>query len=176
MPNRFRRELLISALIIVGSIAVFGIGLYILSGVLDKEAADIADNRLTIARASAYLATLADLKKSSQAADRYRAAIEELLVPQEQLIEFPGWLDGIARTRDVELRFSFSGSETQPQGDVLGFIGFSVDVNGSLDALTSFFREVESESQRFLVSIDTLTLIKIESGYAASSRGKVFFR
>lgn len=175
-PNHFKRELVISFSIIGGSIIVFGIVLYFLSKDLTSRANKLTVDRLFISQRAATIAALASLKTDAPKADMYLQAMSKFLVSQDQLFDFPRWLDGIARSRQVGMNFSFQGSQTPPQGDMPGFISFSLDLSGELSNLVDFLKDIEFKSTRFLVAIDNFDLRRSDSGYRILANGKVFFK
>ena len=176
MFDDFRREVLVGIIVITGSIFIFGAGFYFFSKSLRADAQYIAEDRLLIAESSAILASFAELKRDASLAVRYEKAMERLLVPKDHLIDFPRWLEGLARVRQVGLNFSFSGSEVGPQEDYPGYINFSLDVTGNFDAIAAFLKDAESQSVRFLLNLDTFDVTRGGSGYRVFSRGRVFFK
>jgi len=143
-----------------------------LSGQADKI---VADRALTSQKTTA-LASLAGLKKDMVQAEVYKRAMDKMLVTQDQLIDFPRWLDSLARARQVVFNFSFVGDSVKPQGNSPGYIGFNLDAEGRFDNLTAFMKDVELKAPGFLVSLDSIGLNVSGSGYRISSGGKVFFR
>jgi hypothetical protein len=176
MPNRFRRELLISSLIIGVAVVAFGLAFYFLVQDLDSQAQKIVSDRALLAQRTALLLSLADLKKDAGSAAVYRQAIDKILVSQDQLIDFPQWISGLARIRQISLSFSFQGDQVPPQNGSLGYINFSLDASGSLENLGAFLEDVEFKAQRFLVVLDTADLSGGESGYRLLSHGRIFFK
>ncbi len=176
MPTNFRRQILTATIIIGGSVMAFGAGFYFLSKSVGIQAEKIVTAQTFIAKDSAALAAFAELKKNAAEAALYQNAMEKVLVPKEQLLDFPRWLDGIARTRQVGLVFSFVGGESLPQAETPGFIGFSADITGTFDNLTAFIKDIEFNSARFLANFDGFDLTRSESNYRLVSQGKVFFK
>ncbi len=176
MFSDFREKVIIGVVLILASIVAFGSVFYFFSKSLRVLARDIAADRLLIANNAAVLGNLAELKRDSQEAARYEKAMNKLLVSKDQLIDFGTWLDGLARVRQVAMNFSFSGSEVAPQESFPGYINFSLDVAGTLDALTAFLKDIELQSTRFLVNLDTFDMTKSAGGYRIITQGKVFFK
>ncbi len=176
MPNHFRRELIVSLAIVGGSILIFASILYFLSEDLSFQAEKVVADRALINQRAAILGALADLKKDASQADIYKRAMDKILVLQDQLLDFPHWLDGLSRAHQVGLSFSFQGSQVPPQGETPGYIAFSLDLTGKLGDLIDFLKDVEFQSPRFLVSLDNVGLTKGDSAYRISSQGRVFFR
>ncbi|MBI4087453.1 MAG: hypothetical protein HY434_01335 [Candidatus Liptonbacteria bacterium] len=175
-PDYFRRELTVNFSIIIGSMVVFAGILYFFSQELSSEAEKIVARRLLINQRVSAIGTLAALKKDAPQADAYLHAMNWLLVAQDQLLEFPRWLDGLARVRQTGIKFSFHGNQVAPRENSPGYIPFSLDLQGGLQNLTDFLKDVEFQSPRFLAEIDNFDITKNESGYRLSANGRVFFQ
>jgi len=167
---------IIGSVLIIGSIIVFGASFYFLSKSFDSMTKDIAADRLLIAGNTVTLGNLAELKQADQESARYKKAMGKLLVSKDQLIDFGNWLDGLARVRQIAMDFSFSGSEVAPQENLPGYINFSLDIAGPLDALTSFLKDIELQATRFLVNLDGFNAVRSDAGYRIVTNGKVFFK
>jgi hypothetical protein len=176
MPNHFRRELTISAIVIFGGLAIFSAVFYLLSSDLISQTGKIVADKALLAKRTATLEALASLKKDAAGAVLYKQAMDRLLVSQDQLIDFPKWLDSLARVRQIGLNFSFTGDQVPPGIDTPGYIIFSIDINGALDNLIAFIRDIELQSPRFLVALSGFDLNKTDSNYRITSQGRVFFR
>lgn len=176
MPTYFRRELVISLAIIGGSIAVFALALYFLSKDVNFQEEKVVADRALINQRAAVLGALADLKRDAPRGDVYKRAMDKILVSQDQLLDFPRWLDGLARVRQIGLNFSFQGSQVAPLEDSPGYIAFSLDLVGKLSYLIDFLKDIEFQSPRFLISLDNVDLTRSGSDYRILSQGRVFFR
>lgn len=176
MPTHFRRELIVSLAIMGGSIVVSALVLFLLSRDLQSQAEKVVADRALINQRAAVVAALASLKTDASRAELYKRAMDKILVSQDQLLDFPRWLDGLSRVREIGLTFLFQGSQVAPQGDSPGYIAFSVDLIGKLNNLVDFLKDVEFQSPRFLVSLDSIDLTRNGSDYRILSQGRVFFR
>src|SRR3990172_6017752 len=112
MQPYFKREILIGFSIIFGGMLVFGGSVFFLSLDVDTQAEKAAVARATIVERGAALDALAGLKQSASEAARYREAMNKILVTENQLIDFPKWLEGLARGRSLGFSFSFQGAPT----------------------------------------------------------------
>ena len=155
---------------------LFGAVLYFLSRSLSLEANEIAADRLLISQRVAAIAAFAGSKTDAPKAGIYLEAMNKLLVSQDQLIDFPRWLNGLARVRQVGINFSFRGNQTPPQGDSPGFISFSLDLTGESSNMIDFIKDVEFRSPRFLAVMDNFDLTRNDSGYRILANGRVFFK
>lgn len=150
--------------------------LYFLSQDLRSQVDQIVAGRASISERALMLESLADLKRTASQADVYKRAMDTVLVTQDQLIDFPRWLDSLARGRGVVFNFNFTGDPVQPHDTNAGYIGFTLIVNGTLDKIIASMEDVESKAPRFLVELDNFDLSGGGSDYRIFSNGRVFFR
>lgn len=176
MPQELRREFLISFGIIIGGLIVAGAASFFLSRDVAMQAGNAAEARELIRQRAATLGALADLKKGAPQAAVYRTALDKILVSEDQLLDFPRWLDGLARGRGVSLNFSFAEGQIQPEGQVPGSVGFSVDINGRLDSITGFLNDIELGPPRFLLGLEDFKLSGEGNGYSLKIKGRIYFR
>ncbi len=176
MNNSFRRELLTSAAILVGGVLAVSLGLYWLSNDLDDLTVKIVTGRAVIAKQTQIIGDLAELKRDSIQARVYAQAISGLLVTKDQLIDFPHWLDELARSRHVDLSFSFDNTPVPAQGDLPAYNGFSIGVGGALENDIDFIRDIESRAPRFLVNLTSFEVVRNGSDYRITSHGQVYFK
>ncbi len=163
--------------ILFGGMLVITAGLYGISQDIASKASTIMTDRALIGDRSRALESLAGLKKDLPQAKRYQAAIDKILVAQDQLINFGRWLDGLARLRQVTISSAFDGTEIQPQDGALGSIGFTIDASGALPNLLDVLRDVELRSPRFLVDIIGFDLTRVSgSDYGVTAHGRVYFK
>ncbi len=176
MQNGFRKKVLLSVGLIVLTLLLFLAALQWLSGDVSARSKDLASARRLVAERNQLIDVLAALKKNSAEVDSYRRQIESLLPAKEELIDFPRWLDGLARASHVGLNFSFAGATTAPKPDSAGSTGFSLTAVGSYDNLAIFFREMEAKSQQFLLSLYGFDLNQADQDYRVVTTGQVFFQ
>ena len=176
MDPRFKKKIVISFSIIGVSIIGFGVAFYFLYVDLTAQTKKIYADRVAIAERANIIDSLSSLKRDSVEADTYRAAINQLLIPESQLLDFPRWIDGLARVRQVQSSFSFSGDQTQAAADAPGHISFSLGAQGSLPNIIDFLKDVEFRSPRFLVELDSIDATKNGVDYRVSTNGRVFFK
>lgn len=175
MPINFKREILIGLAFLAGGILVFGGGVYYLSRDLDSQAQALIADRTLVANRAALLGSLADLKKDAPEAARYQQAMDKILVSSDRLLDFPKWLDDLARIHRVSLVFSFRGSQTPSRADAPGYIGFTMDVSGTAENLSGFLSDAEVKATRFLLALDAFDLAKSEgANYRVLTQGKLF--
>lgn len=176
MHQQFNRELLISFVILFGGLIVVGAAFFLLSRDLALQAEKAATARELIRQRAMVLEVLAGLKKEAPQAVAYKAALNRVLVSQDQLLDFPRWLDGLARGRRVALEFSFRGSQVAPEGQKPGSVGFSADLSGGLSSIVGFLKDIELQSSRFLLGLENFELNGGGDSYVLKISGRVYFR
>ena len=178
MPSKvFRKELIISAAVFFGGMLIITAGLYFVSNNIASQVSTIVIDRALISDRSRAIESLAGLKKNVSEAERYQKAIDKVLVPRDQLIDFGRWLEGLARTRGVEVSSAFDGAEVQPSVGALGSVGLSIDARGALPNLLDVIRDVELRSPRFLVDLMSFDVTRVNaSEYRIMSRGRAYFK
>ncbi len=176
MQKSFKRELIIGISVIAGSILAF----LLVSGYMTNNLSVLADNiaasRFLLAKRAELLENLADIKKSSSEATLYKQKMDALLPTQEQLLNLPQILNGLASAHGVSFSFSFRGTPTLPQGGSPGSIIFAMDSSGSLDALLLFLNDIEPKATRSILSLDNFDLTKVDQGYHLVAQGRAFFQ
>lgn len=176
MPNHFRRQILVNLAILIGSFIIAIFAVYWLEKDLNVKAETIAKDRLLIKSQTAALADLANLKVILPQATAYKQAMDKTMGTKEQLLDFPRWLEGLARVRRLSVNFNFRGRETEPQGNSPGFINFNLDLGGGIDDLTNFLKDIEYKAPGFLISLDNADLSRTDNNYRIFAQGQVFFR
>lgn len=179
MNNNFRLNLLVSIGGIIVSFILFGVALYWLAKNISADAQKVIENRAIINKQTHSIAALAKLKAVAAQADTYSARMQELLPSQDELLDFPKWLEDRSKTYQLSLRFSFEGTTIMPNPAEAapGAVIFSMDVSGPYDNLKRFFKELEMTSPRFLANIDKLDVTSPDNTkYRAVLEGRVFFK
>lgn len=176
MEKSFKRELILGICLIAGSILAFlGVSSF-LSGKLSEIATSITTSRFLLAKRAELLENLADIKKTSSEANTYKQKIDALLPTQEQLLNLPQALNGLASAHKVSFSFTFKGTPTVPQASSPGWIAFAMDSSGDLNSILLFLNDIEPRSTRFILSIDNFDLSKVDQGYHLVAQGKAYFQ
>lgn len=176
MLNHFRRQVIVSLIIILGSAGVAIAAISWLKRDIQFQAGKIFDDKNLISKRVAILADLAELKKLTSKADAYKRAMNAIMLTHEDLLNFPRRLEDLARVHRLGISFSFRGEEVKPQENKPGYVNFNVDVVGAVDNLISFIKDVEYRSLGFIATFDSVDFLKSGDNYKASLQGKVFFR
>jgi len=176
MHNRFRRELLTSVAIIAGSFLISGIALYFLASDLQYQTQKIGFARAAVVSSYTTLDSFAVLKKGAAQAASYSQAMNKILVPQDRLLDFGKWLDGLARAHRIDESFSFGGEPAPPQENAPGYYIFSLGLSGKLGSIMDFMKDVEYKSPRFLTNLGSFDLSRSGDDYRVSINGRVSFK
>jgi len=162
--------------IIAGSMIVFGVALYFFAGNIQEQASAIAGNRSDIANQSAAINSYSSLKASAAQAATYQTAMDKLLATQDNLIAFPSQINSIALNDGVSMTFSFEGDPVPAGSNTVGYVGFKLNMTGSLDGITLFLRDIESSTPTLLSKIDSFDITQSGSSYTLVAAGRVFFK
>lgn len=167
---------MLSAGIIVISIAALSAGLYWLRSDVEFQADEIVSSRAFLARGAEVGQVLAELKKSAREAEIYQKAMDAILPAEEQLLDFRPWLNGIANSHGVRIVVTLRTKNVIDSQNAIGEFIFDMEVEGTYEKILSFLDNIEESRSRFLISIDTFELQKSANGYRVLSRSRVFFR
>ena len=160
----------------MGSFLIFSFGLYWFARDLRSEADAILTARNLTQGRSERLDTLDLLQEQAIEATGYQRQMDLLLPNQDQLLDFPAWIEGLASVRQVGVDFVFQGSETEPQGGAAGFADFSFVAQGGYDRLVSFLQDLEVAPRQFLLDFTAIKLSRAGDSFTATVDGKLFFR
>lgn len=176
MKDNFKKQLWLSAGIILGTIVIASVGLYFLAGSLSDEADKIIVDRVQIQTQTNALANLAALKRDAPQAAKYVKAIRTLIPGQYGLVGFGQWLNTIGVKHSVTTSFALQGSVTPASAGAAGGAGFSMDAEGTRSDVISFLRDLESQAQGFLLSIDAFDITRNGDRARLVAHGTLFFK
>ena len=176
MQDPFKKQLLIRSAIVAGTVVVAGVVVFFLAANLAVAADAITANRQTIMSQAEQLATLENLKQNAPVAEKYQAAMDQLLASQDGLLIFPGQIAALGQTDGVTSDFSFASDITPSGADSPGSVGFSIDATGSVVNVIAFMKDLEVSAPVLLSQIDSFNLAGGQSGYTLTVEGKVFFK
>lgn len=177
MTERLSYGFYIGVSVILLSFALAGGALYWLYTDLNTKVVEITTGRGTIQERIQEVGLLADLKNSAKSAEDYQKVMDTILPDQNKLFDFPRWIDNLASNYSITDRFSFQGNQTPSQGSTPGYVGFSVDITGSMQNIVSFMKSLETtQGSQFLVTIDSFDLNQASDKYHVILNGKVFFK
>lgn len=176
MDKKFLRNIIINIAIILAAIALF----FVLANFLDSRITAIATEtssaRAAQFRASKITEILAAYKSDAPRAKYYQDALSQFLPEQEQLLDYPRYLEGIARVRNVGVTFNYQGEPVAATGPVAGYLSFTMEVSGPLSNTIDFLKDVELQGARFMVAIDTADITRMSDIYRISAQGRAFFK
>lgn len=176
MTITFKRPLIVSASVILGSIVIAVVGFFYLSQSIADQAGRIAKDRADIAAQTTALASIAKLRAEATQAAVYTSAMGKLLPTHDGLISFGQWISRIATTDHVSASVSFRGNDVMPSNDAFGRAGISLDMSAPIANIIAFLNDIESKTPGFLLSLASLDLVPSGSDYRLSAQGTLFFR
>jgi len=176
MKNHFNRYVCVSFGIISGAFIVAVAAFYFLAADISSRASVVSANRAQIAKQNNSLASFAEIKQDSDEASKYKAAMDKLLPAQDELINYPKWLQNVAATYNITADFSFTANTVPAAAASPGTVGFSLTVEGENNNLVSFLKNIESQAPGFLLSFDSFNLTKNGDDTKIVTGGNMFFR
>ncbi|MFH1246611.1 MAG: hypothetical protein V1489_02445 [Candidatus Liptonbacteria bacterium] len=169
-----RKEILVSAIIVGGSLVLFAAAFLFVSGRMDANVSRIESAQGAIQEHSAALESFAALKRDVPVAEKYQTQLTQLLPQPEELLGFNRSIDQVARVYGVSFRASFQGGIAESGNGLPGSYGIGIEADGSYDNLRKFVSDLESKTSRYLMRFDSIKFSARESGYHIALQGKVF--
>jgi len=176
MKDNFNRYLWISFGLFFVTIVVAVGAIYFLTGDIASRSSAISAARAIVAGQNNSLAAFAEIKQDSAEAAKYKTAMDKLLPTQNELINFPQWLQNVAATYNVTASFSFTASMVPAAPTVPGTIGFSLATEGKNADVISFLKNLESRAPGFLLEFSSFNLIQSGEDTKVVTGGNIFFR
>ncbi len=176
MPKGFRRSLIVSLIVIIAAFVVSAVAFYILGIRLNSISSEIGTKNGLIAQQIGVVDILTNLKKVAPEAEPYKQVMDSLLPTEDQLLDFPRYLDALAKNYGVSLSFNFQGEPRKAQKDSPGSLGFALNLTGQLSNNLEFLKALEAKSARFLLVVQNFGLSRVGGGYNMRLQGLVFFK
>jgi hypothetical protein len=133
-------------------------------------------DRTLISKQNDALASFSKIKQEVTKITPYQSAMDKLLPSQNELINFPDWLQGTAATFNVVETFSFA-SGTVPAKDLTpGSVNFSLAVDGMANDDISFLKYIESSAPGYLLSFTSFSLVNNPNDTKITLNGKIYFK
>lgn len=167
--------MIIDISVIAGSFIAFAAAIWQIGIQLSTQTSEIVRSRNLIAERAVAVAQLSELKRAAPEIAPYENTVNVLLPDQDQLFDFPRYLDSLSKIRSVNISFSFQNIHPS-EGTAPGFAAFAMTANGSRENLIGFIKELESPSARFLVAIQSVSLSRSGTSYQANIPGRVFIK
>lgn len=175
MKDEFKKYAWTGFAVIFCEVIVVAGAFYFLMGDIASRSNAIAATRVLVAQKNSSLAAFAEIKKDTAEAATYETAMDKLLPAQNDLINFPQWLQNFAATFNVTTNFLF-GETVAATPSAPGSIGFSLTAQGSEGDTLSFLKNLESQAPGFLLSFDSVNLTESGSGAKVVVTGEMFFK
>jgi Tfp pilus assembly protein PilO len=168
----FRKRFILSLSITIIGIFALGVILIFLGVKLSSLTNKIISEKSEIASGQRKLETLTLLTKDAERATRYINIIENTLPTRDNLIVFPREIKIMAESAGIRAGFDF-GSETS-LSTIAASIGFQLSIEGSLEKILVFFKEMEKS--RFLIKTNNIDLEKSGETLNGILIGQIYFR
>jgi Tfp pilus assembly protein PilO len=176
VKSNFQKQILKHLAISATGIIILFIILILVKGDVGRRA-DLAEGlKATLAGHNQATESLIRLKAGEKEASSYLATLKNQLPFEEELINFPKEIIGLAERDKVELGFTFGGRGTE-ELDQLGSLSFSMSSSGTYDDTLAFLKRIESH--RYFISLDSISLTQkseSENLFSGVMSGKIFIR
>jgi len=170
----FKKSLYLNIGLIVGTVIVLGAFYFLIRLNITHQVKIIEDINSKKAYVSKSAENLASLIKDLPTARNYLGKISNLVPSHDYLVSsFLIDINKIARQNDVLLSFVF-GAESPASGNQKGSIAFLATIDGKVDSVISFLKDVES--RYFSLRIDSLDISRPNQDVIrVSASGRIFF-
>jgi hypothetical protein len=176
MNTTFKRNIIISSSIILGSFMVAALTLSYFTNAVAAKALVISADRSLISKQIGSLVSLSTLKAEQPQVAVYKDAIDSLLPTDDGVLDFSQWVNGIAANDQVVAVISFTNTTNPASATKPGTTSFSIDATGSESAILAFMNDIESKSPGYLIKIAAFDLTYNNPGYEFKGQGTVFSR
>lgn len=176
MANSFKKQLLFNVIFLVAALAVLGGGFYWTTGKIDELTNKIGNQKILQFRYAHISEMLAQLKTTAPQADRYNQLMESLLPRNEQLVDFPIWLKGLATSHQLTSDFQFQGDPIAAAPPNPGYFNFTLNTGGTFENSAAFLNDLEKAIPRYLVSLEKYEVVRGGSAYQFALRGRIYFQ
>jgi hypothetical protein len=175
--DAFRRHTIIGGSMIAASLVVAAALVAWVSGDMASRAERIAKNRVAIRDAGALTQGMLQIRTMESQIVAYETRMAALLPKEERLLQFGGWIGELETKHRVIAEYRFQGESAAPSAESPGIMEISLTVLGALEDVRSFFADIESDGQRYLVGFTGFEATEERAGqYAVAARGRIFFR
>ena len=176
MARGLRREIGISAGIMIASVLAASAGMYWLRGNLTQDADAVAGLRVALMNRTRALESLAALKRDAPVAAAYERALAALVPTEEDLLDAPRRFEAMAQSYGVTAVFKFQGDLARPSETALGRAVFSLDAEGAYADLAQFLEAIESVESGMLLGLDAFDITRSGTRHRLTTRGTLFFK
>ncbi len=171
------KKLKISLIVIGASLALSVVVFLWFDSQIRELATIVIYKRSIISQQSTLNEVLAALKTDLPLAKSYEKSIDTLVPPKDQLLfGLSSWMDSQERLYGVSASLNFEGREVEATEDTLGRVGFLMSITGPLEGALTFLKEIETRSPRFLMSLDSVDIVKADESYKLAVSGYAFFK
>lgn len=172
--DKFFRNQFIVAISIAGGITLLLIVILIVLGSkISNTTYDILSQKTEIMARQQKVEALSTLEKDAASAQKYVSILENSLPTKDELITFNQELDAIAKRTNTNVSFAF-GAETGAITGGVQSITFQIVINGNVEQILNFFREMNKS--RFIINVSDMDLTKQGSIFKGILGGQVYFQ
>lgn len=138
---------------------------------ISRRAASIQENKAKTLSYSKAASILNFLRSDFEKAKTEKQFLENILPQQDQLLNFPKDLNGLAKQNNLQLAFAFGSQKEGDQGSP-GYINFNLIIAGALTNWLKFFDDL-GKSQ-YLTSFENIRVLSNGKEHQLNINGKVF--
>jgi hypothetical protein len=171
--NNFRQRFVKSLSISLGVILTLAAVIAVLGFEIRGKSKAAEKGRGLIADELEALNSYAVLKSERNELQPYFTLLENVLPLRDELIDFKGEMERLARNEGVDFGFSFGGEEAATAA-APGKYTFSITSKGGKDSLLNYIKAIEDS--RFLVNFSSVDLFRLDNVFLVTLGGGVFYR
>ncbi len=175
--DNFKHEVRKNLFVFGAIVLIFGGFVFFAKGQMVKLSNRIAGVQSVISQQRTISSQLASLREDKALASKYETTINVLIPTRRQLFDLQRWLGNQAQSYNTGITFNYPGNETDPTGESLGNLPFSMKLSGKIRDLANFLDFLENKAPQFLMSFDDLNVGASQgNSNQVALKGKVYFR
>lgn len=168
----FKKKLLLNIGISLGIILILGVALFFLSSEIKNNAKEIQEVKEKMVLRSQTTKSIALLRRESEQVEPYLAKLDNILITKDKLVNFSQDLNAIAKQNKINFKISL-GKEIPKTESKLGEINITMTINGTLDNLIKFLKDLENI--QYFVKLNKLDFTKKGNGFEGILNGVIFY-
>jgi hypothetical protein len=172
----FQRELTLNIVVVVAAFILGAIGVFWLRWNLVTASFAVEETHINLARRSGLLGSSAELRKEEARAMELIQSFNRLIPIEDELINLESFLRISAERKGLTSSFSFEGAPKPSAGQDPGEQAFGLTLQGELEPLLSYMKDLEFKRRSFLFTINSATLESLVEGYQLKINATSYFR
>ncbi len=175
MADSFKKQLFRQLVIGLGVLVALLAGTQFAVWEFQKTAKRINAQKSELVFRSQATDQLASLKNDFEKAKPLLSALNEVLPPKDQLINFGKELSDLAKQRKIDLGFTFGG-EAPAENGAPGFIKFAMTAETNYSNFVGFLTDIERS--RFFIKFNSMDMNRVSGTdkFNILASGQVFFQ